>query len=410
MGSFAHVWNLFRNKEPTESRPHSGYHSGTNQRPDKMYTYYNSKRSMVGSIYNRISTDVASLDFKHVKLDDEGKYLSTIKGSSLNELLNIEANIDQTGRQFIQDAIHSMCDEGFVALVPIETSIDPKDKAAGYTIESIRVGKIVEWLPKEVRVDLYNEENGLHEQVLVYKSMVAIIENPFYATMNEPNSVLKRLTNKLDLLDIADEKNITGKLDIIIQLPYTIKTTKKQEQADARRKQVEEQMSDSKYGIAYIDAAEKITQLNRPAENQLVAQVENLTSMLYNQLGFTKGIFDGSADEKEILNYYNRTIEPCCNAIVDEMDRKFLTKTARTQGQAVRYYRDVFKLTPISELAELADKLTRNEILSSNEFRGILAFKPHADPKADELRNKNLNVKDQIPGDQNGSEKIEGKE
>ena len=336
--------------------------------------------------------DVASLEFKHIRTDDDGNYVATIK-SSLNDLFSLEANIDQTGTQFVQDIIHSMCDEGVVALVPIQTDKSP-NVYGGWNIDSIRVGQIVEWYPKDIRVNLYNVETGMHEEVVVPKKSCAIIENPMSAVMNEPSSTLRRLTDKLNQLDIVDEQSSSGKLDIIIQLPYTIKTATKQKQADERKKQIEEQMKGSKYGIAYIDAAEKITQLNRPAENQLLAQVEYLTSMLYNQLGLTKGIFDGSASEEEILNYFNRTIEPFAGALTDEVRRKFLTKTARSQNQDFDFFRDLFKLVPISQLAELADKLTRNEVVSSNEFRGFIGMKPHKDPKANELRNKNLNVKE----------------
>lgn len=373
---------------------------------------------MTSSIYNRISTDVAQLDFKHVRLTNEGHFEKVIH-SSLNDLLTLEANKDQTGRSFIQDVVHSLCDEGAVALVPTETDYSPMLKYGSYSIESIRVAQIVEWLPNDIRVNIYNDETGLHQEVIVPKSAAAIIENPFYAIMNEPNSILKRLTNKLDMLDIYDEKNVTGKLDILIQLPYTVRTTKKKEQAEERRHSIEEQMSSSKYGVAYIDAAEQITQLNRPADNQLVAQVADLTKQLYNQLGLTEGVFNGTAKEEEILNYYSRTIEPFANAIVDEIKRKFLTKTARSQGQSVKYFRDIFKLVPVKDLAEIGDKFTRNAILSSNEIRAVMGFVPRKEKDADALRNKNLNVKDQIPetvmkkkitdaGNQNGNKNTEG--
>ena len=394
---------MFRNREPTyDYGPSSAFRSG------RSYSFSTTQISIVGFIYNRIAMDVASLEFKHVKLDKDGNYKETIK-SSLNNIFTLEANIDQTGRQFIQDIIYSLCDEGVIALVPIETSINPK-VSGGFDIESIRVGEILEWYPLYVRVRLYNELTGLHTEVTVPKKTVAIIENPLYAIMNETNSTLKRLIAKLDMLDVVDEQSSSGKLDIIIQLPYTIKTATKQKQADERKKQIEEQMAGSKYGIAYIDSAEKITQLNRPADNHLMDQVEYLTSMLYNQLGLTKGIFDGAASETEMLNYYNRTIEPFANAIVDETKRKFLTKTARTQGQSIDYFRDMFKLIPAGELSEMADKLTRNEILTSNEFRGIMGFKPHPDPKADELRNKNLNAKDQNTEEIKIEEKLVKKE
>jgi len=390
----SHVSNLFKSREPTNYAGRD-YGSSSSFRPDKLSGYSTSQRSIVNSIYNRISMDVASLDFRHIRLDDDGNYFETID-SKLQEIFSVEANIDQTGRAFIQDSVHSMCDEGCVALVPIETDVGI-DTGGTFDILSIRVGSIIEWYPKDVRVNLYNDETGLREDVIVPKRSVAIIENPLYAVMNEPNSTLRRLKTKLDQLDVIDEQSGSGKLDIIIQLPFTIKTAARQEQADLRKKQIEDQMRNSKYGVAYIDAAEKITQLNRATDNNLMKQVEYLTSMLYNQLGLTNGIFDGSASEGEILNYYNRTVEPFANALADELKRKFLTKTARTQKQSVDYYRDVFKLIPISELAEVADKFTRNAILSSNEFRGVIGFKPHPDPEANKLRNKNLNAKDQEP-------------
>ena len=411
------AWNVFRNKDPSYKNTNGYYHNGTSDRPDKLKSYYNSQKRMTASIYSRIANDVASLDFKHVELDEKGNYKKSLRFTPLNEIMSLQANVDQTGRQFIRDIVISMCDEGHVAVVPIDTDDDPEDKMGGFDIFSARVCQIIEWLPRHVRVNAYDDTTGLMEELLVDKASCAIIENPFYTVMNEPNSTLKRLTNKLELLDIADEKNITGKLDIIIQLPYTIRTQKKRDEAEKRRKEVESQMADSRYGIAYIDAAEKVTQLNRAAENQLIPQIDKLQLMLHNELGLTNGIIDGTAKEEEILNYFSRTIEAFANAIRDEFVRKFLTRTARSQGQSIKYFRDMFKLTPIKEVAELADKLIRNEILSPNEFRGILSFEPNPNPKSDELRNPNLNAKDQVlsednPEVQNGSnlKETDGKE
>lgn len=387
MSRLSHAWNVFRNKEPTSRYDHGG-HSSSN-RPDKYYSYHTNEKSIVNSIYNRIATDVSTLDFRHVRLDDNGLYKETIN-SSLNELFSLQANIDQTGRAFVQDAIHSMCDEGAIALVPIDTGISPSEHA-GFDIYQARVGRIVEWYPEKVRVEVYNQATALPEEVVVNKDFTPIIENPFYAIMNEPTSILKRLVEKINLLDVVDQRSNSGKLDMIIQLPYTIKTKTKEEQAEKRKKNIEMQMTGSKLGIAYIDAAEKITQLNRAVTNDLVPQVEYLTKMLYNELGLTAGIFDGTADEKEVLNYYNRTIEPFANAMIDEVRRKWLTKTGRSQKQSFDFFRDMFKLIPISELAEIADKLTRNAILSSNEFRGIVGYKPVDTKEANELSNKNLN-------------------
>ena len=332
--------------------------------------------------------DAAAIDIKHVRLDDDDRYIETID-SGLNECLSLEANIDQTGRAFVQDVVMSMLDEGAVAIVPVDTMGDPY--LGAYNIETMRTGKIVQWYPSHVRVSVYNDRTGNKEEITVAKRSVAIVENPLYSVMNEPNSTLQRLIRKLSLLDAVDEQSSAGKLDLIVQLPYIIKTEARRNQAEQRRKDIETQLAGSKYGIAYTDGTEKITQLNRPIENNLMKQIEYLTSMLFSQLGLTQGILDGSADEKTMLNYYNRTIEPIMSAIADEMKRKFLTKTARSQHQSIEFFRDPFKLTPVSDLAEIADKMTRNEIMTSNEIRQVIGMKPSDDPEADELRNKNLN-------------------
>jgi len=373
----------------------------SNFKPDRTRLRYSNERSIIASIYNRIAIDVAALSFQHVRLDQNGRYLETIS-SNLNECLTVEANIDQTARALMLDAALSLFDEGCIAIVPIDTSINPSISGS-YDIFSIRVGKILEWFPNHVRVELYNDRKGVKEQVLLEKKVVAIIENPLYTVMNEPNSIAKRLIRKLNLLDAIDEQSGSGKLDIIIQLPYSIKTQARKEQAEIRRLDMEEQLKGSKYGIAYSDATEKITQLNRPAENNLMAQITYLTSMLYSQLGISDAVFNGTADERTMLNYYNRTIEPVSSAIADELRRKFLTKTARTQLQTIMFFRDSFKLVPVADLAEAADKFTRNEILSSNEFRSIIGYKPSDDPRAEELRNKNLNDPNAAPN-QNGTE------
>jgi hypothetical protein len=343
-------------------------------------------------MYNRIAIDVAAVSIQHVRVDQNGSYMETIE-SSLNTVLNLDANLDQTGRAFLQDVVMSMFDEGCVAIVPTDTSIDPS-KSDSYIIETVRVGKIIEWFPEHVRVRLYNEKKGVKEDILVLKKTTAIVENPLYAVMNEPNSTLQRLIRKLNLLDSIDEQSGSGKLDLIIQLPYVIKSEARRQQAENRRKDIEEQLSGSKYGIAYTDGTEHITQLNRPAENNLMAQIQYLTSMLYSQLGLTTSVFDGTAEEKEMLNYYNRTIEPILEAIVTEMKRKFLTKTARTQRQSIMWFRNPLKLAPVIELANIFDKFSRNEILTSNELRAIIGYKPSTDSRADELRNKNLNAGD----------------
>ena len=383
-----HAWNAFFYNDNTYVNPQNlgGF---STFRPDRVHFSRGVEKSIVTSVYNRIALDATSIAIKHVRLDDNGRFLEEMD-SGLQNCLNVEANIDQTGRAFLQDVVMSMLDEGCVAIVPVDTTIDPA-KSGSYEINTLRTGKILEWYPAHVRVRVYNDQKGIYEEVTLPKSMVGIIENPLYAVINEPNSTMQRLIRKLSLLDVVDEQTSSGKLDLIIQLPYVIKTDARKKQADERRKDIEMQLAGSKYGIAYTDGTEKITQLNRPAENNLMKQVEYLTGMLYSQLGLTQSIMDGSANDKTMLNYYNRTIEPILAAIVDEIKRKFLTKTARTQGQTIMYFRDPFKLVPVSDIAEIADKFTRNEIMTSNEIRQIVGMKPADDPSADELRNKNLN-------------------
>jgi len=370
-------------------RPYQDMGYFSYNKPDRVRFTRGNERSIVTSVYNRLALDVASISIKHVRLDENGRYTEEIN-SGLQNCLNVEANIDQTGRAFLQDVVMSMLDEGCVAIVPVDTTINPMISGS-YEINTMRVGKIIEWYPAHVRVRLYNDQKGIHEEVTLPKSTVAIIENPLYAVINEHNSTMQRLVRKLNLLDVIDEQSGAGKLDLIIQLPYVIKSEARRKQAEDRRKDIEMQLAGSKYGIAYTDGTERITQLNRPAENNLMKQIEYLTGMLYSQLGLTQAILDGSADDKTMLNYYNRTIEPIIAAIVDEMNRKFLTKTARAQRQAIKFFRDPFKLVPVNEMADIADKFTRNEILSSNEIRQIVGIKPSDDPEADELRNKNLN-------------------
>lgn len=383
-----HAWNAFVYNDNTYTNPQNlgGF---STFKPDRVHFSRGVEKSIVTSVYNRLALDVASLAIKHVRLDENGRYMEEVN-SGLQNCLNIEANIDQTGRAFLQDVVMSMLDEGCVAIVPVDTTVNPA-VSGSYEINTLRTGKILEWYPAHVRIRVYNDKKGIHEEITLPKSSVAIIENPLYAVINEPNSTMQRLIRKLNLLDVVDEQTSSGKLDLIIQLPYVIKSEARRKQAEERRKDIEMQLSGSKYGIAYTDGTERITQLNRPAENNLMKQVEYLTSMLYSQLGLTQSIMDGSADEKTMLNYYNRTIEPIIAAIVDEMKRKFLTKTARSQKQTVMYFRDPFKLVPVNEIAEIADKFTRNEIMTSNEIRQIVGMKPADDPSADELRNKNLN-------------------
>lgn len=381
------AWNAFFNRDPTTSyQMHGG---GYSYKPDRPRLSRGNERSIATAVYNRIAMDCASINIQHVQLDENGRYIETRK-SGLNNCLTLSANVDQTGRALIQDAVLTMLDNGCVALVPVDTTINP-DVSDSYDILTMRTGKIVEWFPKHVRVSVYNEEKGKREDIIVPKSTIAIVENPLYAVVNEPSSTMQRLIRKLVLLDAIDEQSGSGKLDLIIQLPYVIKTPARKAQAEERRKDIEMQLSGSKYGIAYTDGTEHITQLNRPVENNLMKQIEFLTSMLYSQLGITQTILDGTADEKTMLNYYNRTIEPIVSAIIDEMKRKFLTKTARSQLQSIMMFRDPFKLVPVTEIATIADTFTRNEIMSSNEVRQIIGMKPSSDPKADELRNKNLN-------------------
>lgn len=379
------AWNAFLNRDPTLYHRDLGV--SYSYRPDRPRLTRGNERSIVASVVNRIALDVAAIDIQHVDLDENNRFLS-VRKSNLNNCLTLEANIDQTARAFKQDAAMSMLDEGCIAIVPVDTLGDPI-VSESYEIYTLRVGRIVQWYPKDVRVELYNENKGYKEEIVVPKYMTAIIENPLYAVMNEPNSTLQRLIRKLNLLDVIDEQSGSGKLDLIIQLPYVIKTPARRQQAEDRRKDIEEQLK-GPYGIAYTDGTERITQLNRPVENNLMKQIEYLTSMLYSQLGITQSVMDGTADEKTMLNYHNRTIEPILSALVDEMKRKFLSKTARSQHQSIVFYRDPFKLVPVFELAEIADKFTRNEIMTTNEFRQTIGMKPSDDPRADELRNKNL--------------------
>ena len=366
-------------------------------RADRPRLTRGNERSIVTSVYNRIALDVAALNFQHIRLDENGRFLSVIE-DGLNNCLTLEANIDQTARSFIQDVVISMFDEGSVAIVPVDTTTDP-NVSGSYDIQTMRVGQILDWYPQYIRVRLYNEQTGKKEDIVVPKSATAIIENPLYAVINEPNSTMQRLIRKLNLLDVIDEQSGSGKLDLIIQLPYVIKTEARRQQAENRRKDIENQLSGTKYGIAYTDGTEHITQLNRSVNNNLMSQIEYLTSMLYSQLGITQSILDGTADEKTMLNYNNRTIEPIASAIVGEMKRKFLTKTARSQLQSISFFRDPFKLVPVNEIAEIADKFTRNEIMTSNEIRQVIGMKPSDDPRADELRNKNLSApsEDKVP-------------
>ena len=386
-----HAWNTFMNRDPTYDYQDTG--PGYAQRPDRPRMTRGNERSIVTAIYNRIALDVASINISHCRVDENDRYVETMK-SSLNNCLNLEANIDQTGRAFMQDVVMSMLDEGCVAIVPVDTSLDPT-KTGSYDILSMRTGRIIEWFPEHIRVRVYNEKTGRQEDIKVPKSMTAIVENPLYAVINEPNSTMQRLVRKLNLLDLIDEQSGSGKLDLIIQLPYVIKSPTRKKQAEERRADIEKQLSGSKYGIAYTDGTERITQLNRPIENNLLKQIEYLTEMLYSQLGISKAILDGTASEQELLNYQTRTIEPIISAIVDEMKRKFLTKTARSQSQTIKFFRDPFKLVPINNIADIADKFTRNEIATSNELRQFIGMKPSDDPKADELRNSNLNHPDE---------------
>lgn len=381
-----HAWNVFTGNIQINYRDLGMSYS---YRADRPRMSRGNEKSIVTSVYNRIALDVAALNVQHVRLDKNGRFISVID-DGLNNCLTLEANVDQTARSFIQDVVISMFDEGSVAIVPVDTTTDP-NVSGSYDIQSLRVGQILDWYPQYIRARVYNEQTGRKEDIVVPKSAVAIVENPLYAVINEPNSTMQRLIRKLNLLDVIDEQSGSGKLDLIIQLPYVIKTEARRQQAENRRKDIENQLSGSKYGIAYTDGTEHITQLNRSVNNNLMSQIEYLTSMLYSQLGITQSILDGTADEKTMLNYNNRTIEPIISAIVDEMKRKFLTKTARSQRQSISFFRDPFKLVPVNDIAEIADKFTRNEIMTSNEIRQIIGMKPSNDPKADELRNKNLN-------------------
>lgn len=385
-----HAWNAFLNRDPTVVYRDIG--SGYSYRPDRLRLTRGNERSIVTSVYNRIALDVAAINIRHVQLDDEERFLGVVN-SDLNKCLSLEANLDQTGRAFIQDMVMSMMDEGCIAIVPIDTDDDPDD-TEGYKIYSMRVGRIRDWYPAHVRVEVYNESKGRKQDIVVPKKTIGIVENPLYAVINEPNSTMQRLIRKLNLLDAVDEQSSAGKLDLIIQLPYVIKSDARRQQAEQRRRDIEQQLAGSKYGIAYVDGTEKITQLNRSLENNLMKQIEYLTNMLYSQLGITQSILDGTADEKTMLNYYNRTIEPIISAITDEMKRKFLSKTARSQRKSIMFFRNPFKLVPVGELAEISDKFTRNEIASSNEIRQVIGWKPSSDPKADELRNSNLSSSD----------------
>ncbi len=382
-----HAWDAFRNNGTVPEYRDTG--PGYSYRPDRPRFSGGNERSIVTSVYNRIAMDCAAIMIRHVRLDDNDRFTEFIE-DGLDYCLYQEANLDQTGRAFVQDSVQSMLDEGCVALVPVETSVNPK-VTGSYDILSMRTGKILQWYPEHVQLRIYDEHTGVKRNIILPKRTVAIVENPLYAIINEPNSTMQRLIRKLNLLDVIDEQSSSGKLDLIIQLPYVIKSKARQDQAEERRHMIEDQLRNSKYGIAYTDGTERITQLNRPAENNLMKQIEYLTSMLYSQLGITQSIMDGTADEKTMLNYYNRTVEPIVSAITDEMRRKFLTKTARTQGQSILFFRDPFKLVPVNDVAEIADKFTRNEIMSSNEIRQIVGLKPSDDPEADELRNKNLN-------------------
>ena len=381
------AWNVFTSRDPTEQPVFHDYGISYGYRPDRIRLTRGNERSIVNAVYNRIAIDVASIDVKHVKTDENDVFIEEI-GSFLNDVLQSEANIDQTGRNLMIDAVISLLDEGVIAIVPVD--IDEDEETDSFDVLSLRVAKIIQWYPEHVKVRVYNEKTGYKQDIVINKRSVCIVENPFYSVMNEPNSTLQRLIRKLNLLDAIDEQTGSGKLDIIIQLPYVIKTEARKKQAEDRRKDIEAQLAGSKYGIAYTDGTERITQLNRPAENNLLTQIEYLTSMLYSQLGITEEVLNGTADEKTMLNYYNRTIEPIMSAIVDEMKRKLLTWNARKEGQSIKFFRNPFKLVPVTEMAEIADKFGRNEILTPNEIRGIVGFKPSDDPQANELRNRNI--------------------
>lgn len=384
-----HAWNAFTSRDPTEQNAYVDYGSAYSWRPDTRRRYIMSERTTISSIYTRIAVDAAAIDIRHCKMDDKDRYVDEID-SGLNNIFNLEANIDQTGRAFVQDIVMSLMDEGYMAIVPIDTSVRPS-KTGAFDIITARTGQIMQWYPQYVKLRVYNENTGQKEDITMHKRDVAILENPFYAVMNEHNSTLQRLLRKLQQLDSIDEITSSGKLDMIIQLPYVIKTEARREEADKRKKQIEMQLEGSKYGIAYTDGTERITQLNRSVDNQLVKQVEDLKNQLFSELSMTPEILNGTASEETMNNYYNRTIEPFLSTITNECERKFLTKTARSQHQAIKFFRDPFRLVPITRMAELADKFTRNEVMSSNEVRGKIGLEPSDEPSADELRNKNLN-------------------
>lgn len=386
---FKRAWNIFMNRDPTSYQAASYFGSSYGYRPDRIRMTRGHERSIVTAICNRIALDVSAISLVHARVDENGHFLEYID-DTLHQCLTVEANLDQTGRALRQDIVMSMLDEGCVAVVPVEADFDP-DENSSYKIYSLRTGKILEWMPQHVRVRLYDERTGRFEEVVVAKKYTAIMENPLFAVMNEPNSTMQRLIRKLNILDAIDEQSGSGKLDLIIQLPYVIKSKARKEQAEERRRDIEQQLSGSKYGIAYTDGTEHITQLNRGVENNLMSQIEYLTKMLYSQLGITESVMDGTANEETMLNYHNRTVEPILSAIADEMTRTFLTKTARTQKQAISFFRDPFRISPVSQIAEIADKFTRNEIMTKNEFRSIIGMRPSDDPRADELRNSNIN-------------------
>jgi len=383
-----HAWNVFTNQDVREKARPSNYGGSYGSRPDRLRLRIPNERSIISSIYTRLSIDVASVDMRHVRLDEEKRYIGDIE-SGLNNCLTVEANIDQAARAFRQDIAMTLFDRGVAALVPVDTSINP-EQTGGFDILTLRVGEIITWYPEHVRINVYNEKTGNRQEITLHKSAVAIVENPLYSVMNEPNSTLQRLLHKLNLLDVIDEQSASGKLDLIIQLPYVIKSESRRQQAEQRRADIEFQLKGSQYGIAYTDGTEKITQLNRPAENNLMSQIEYLMEMLYSQLGLTDEVMKGTADEKAMLNYWNRTIEPILTAMVEAMRRSFLTKTARTQKQTVLFFRDPFRLVPVENIAEIADKFTRNEIMTSNEMRQVVGMAPHPDPKADQLLNSNM--------------------
>lgn len=398
------AWNAFRSRDQTPTGSYD-YGIGYSRKPDRTHLSLGNERSIVAALYNRIAIDVASISIRHVRVDQNGKYMSAID-DYLDDCLTLSANLDQTARAFIQDAVLTLFDDGCVALVPVETSENP-NRTGSYDIYQLRVGRIIEWYPQHVRLNVYDERDGRHHEITMRKDAVAIVENPLYTVMNEPNSTLRRLVRKMNLLDGVDEQTSSGKLDILIQLPYTIKSEARMRQAEQRRKAIEDQLAGSKYGIAYIDGTERVTQLNRAAENNLLGQIEYLTKIVFNQLGVTENVFYGEANEQEMLNYHNRTIEPIISAFTDAMTRAFLSKTARTQGQRIMYFRDPFKLVPVNQIADIADKFTRNEVLSSNEVRAIVGYRPVDDARANELRNKNLNVSEENPA---GSGPIAGGE